>query len=397
MIVTMIGHKGIPSSSGGIERHVEELATELVRFGVRVISFDRAWYVGDTNPVAGIERRWSHGWHTKNLDAITHTFTAILLARRDRPDIIHLHGVGPALLAGFARLVHPRAKIIVTFHCVDRMHAKWGFFAKTMLRIGEWCACRCAHRTIAVSDTIGRYCMSAYDTQTATIPNGVRINPSADASHLADFGLNPQGYFALVARLIPHKNVHVAIEAHSLLAQRRPDLAAKHPLVVIGGSSFTDTYASALRDLANTYPHVKLVGEQRGDALRALQSHAVAHAIVSASEGMSIALLEAMSYRKPLIVSDIPENTDVTSHDALVVRLNDASSLSRAMENMLDMTDAERARMGDALYDRVRTNHHWGSIAEQTFHVYQEILTSTAPALHAADVLNRKTVLTFWL
>ncbi len=397
MIVTMIGHKGIPSSSGGIERHVEELATELVRFGVRVISFDRQWYVGETNPACGIERRWSYGLHTKHLDAITHTFTAIVLARRDHPDIIHLHGVGPALLAGFVRLMHPKAKVIATFHCIDRKHAKWGFFAKAMLRIGEWCACRFAHRTIAVSDEISRYCMNAYDAQTSTVPNGVRTLPIGDASRLNDFGLRPQGYFALVARLIPHKNAHVAIEAHTLLAKRRPELAAAHPLVVIGGSSFTDAYAASLRDLAETCPHVKLVGEQRGDDLRALQAHALAHAVVSTNEGMSIALLEAMSYKKPVIVSDIPENTDITGHDALIVRVNDASSLSRAMENLLDMTESERANMGEALYDRVQAKHRWTAIAEQTFHIYQEVLVSGVSSFHVVDLLSRKSIPTFWL
>lgn len=379
MTVVMIGHKGLPTRSGGIERHVEELSTELACLGVRVISFDRKWYVRDADPVPGILRRWSYGFRTKHLDAITHTLTAILLARRERPDIVHIHGVGPSLLIPLARLVMPRTRIISTFHCMDRAHKKWNRFARTMLRLGEWIACRFAHRTITVSESLASYCLKAYQAQTVVIPNGVRQTREPSSDVISALGLKPNGYFAMVARLIPHKNIHVAIEAHAMLAKRRPDLASSHPLVIVGGGAFTDEYASELRKMASDYPHVFLAGELYGETLNAIQAHALAHLSVSSSEGMSIALLEAMSMRRPLIVSDISENVEVTEHDALVVRVNDASSLSCAMETVLDMTDRERECMGDSLYRRIAVFHDWKNIAEQTRAVYAEALGSPIP------------------
>lgn len=374
MKVIMIGHKGLPAHSGGVERHVEGLSKELVRLGVQVISFDRKWYTKDLNPACGVERRWSYGVHTKNLDAITNTFTAIYFARRENPDVIHIHGVGPSLLIPFARLWVPRAKIVSTFHSMDRNHAKWGVFARLMLWIGERAACLLAHRTIVISENLAKYCLEEYSSQTHVIPNGVAISPLVDASYLSDFQLEAESYFAVIARLLPVKNIHVAIEAHALLATRRPELAKQYPLVIIGDTSFSDEYAERVRTMAKSYPFVRMLGEQSGEKLSSLEKHALAHLSVSSVEGMSISLLEAMAYARPVIISDIQENVQVVRGDALVTRTNDAFSVSIAMENMLDMREDERKAMGDALRSHAVSNHNWNVIARETVGIYREVL-----------------------
>ena len=47
MKIAMIGQKGAPSKFGGIETHVTELATRLVRSGNDVTVYSRPWYVDD--------------------------------------------------------------------------------------------------------------------------------------------------------------------------------------------------------------------------------------------------------------------------------------------------------------------------------------------------------------
>lgn len=374
MIVTMIGHKGVPSRSGGIERHVEELSTALVRFGVRVISFDRAWYVGALPSPLGIERRFSRGMRTKHLDALTHTFTALVLARRDHPDIIHVHGVGPSLLLPIARLLHPRTRLIATFHCVDRKHAKWGLFARLMLRLGEASACVFADRTITVSEALASYCLETYQCQSVSIPNGVRVPSVPDTGTLDAFGVMPKRYFLMATRLVPHKNVHVAIEAYRRLAERHPECAAAHPLIIAGSSAWTDAYVRTLRRQAADAPSVLLVGERLGNELAALQAHATCHLSVASSEGMSLSLLEAAAFGRPVIVSDIPENVEVTGSVMPRVPVGDAETLSDAMECVATLSDAERDEAGARLHARVMERHDWNRIAEQTLNVYRDVL-----------------------
>jgi glycosyltransferase involved in cell wall biosynthesis len=379
MTVTMIGHKGLPAHSGGIERHVEELSTALVRLGVRVISFDREWYVGNAPSPAGVERRFSYGVASKHLDAITNTFSAIVLARREKPDVIHVHGVGPALLLPIARVLHPRARIVATFHCVDRVLPKWGRVAQFFLHLGESFACLFAHRTITVSDALAAYCLDQYGCQVTSIPNGVRIpHAEPDMDILDGFGLMPGRYFFMAARLAPYKNAHIAVEAHALFAKRRPDLAEAYPLVIAGGSSYTDDYVRELRAFASRHTGVHLIGEQYGEDLAALQAFASCHLSLSSSEGMSLSLLEGMAWARPAIVSDIPQNTSVVGPLAVAVPVGDVETLADAMECAALLTDLERNTMGVALRERVRRDHDWNRIAESTLTVYEEVLGEAA-------------------
>jgi glycosyltransferase involved in cell wall biosynthesis len=376
MTIAMIGHKGIPAKSGGVERVVHELASSLASRGHRVISYDRKQYIGSDGPVSGVIRRMSFGIATKHLDAITHTLSAIVIAMREKPDIIHIHGVGPALAAPVARLLHPKARIIVTFHCVDRAHAKWGGFAKAMLRLGELFACVFAHRTITVSDAVASYCLEEYQCQTRVIPNGVRVRSALTTDALAAYGLRPTGYLLMVTRLVGHKNVHVAIEAYRRLRERRPDLVSDIPLVIAGASAETDAYADELHRRAELVPGVHFVGEKHGVELLELQSHAAAHLSIASSEGMSLSLLEAMGAGRPVIVSDLPENTVVTGTDALIVKTNDAEDLADAIIRLLSMDRADRERMARLLRERAVRNHDWNAIAEATECVYREALES---------------------
>jgi glycosyltransferase involved in cell wall biosynthesis len=388
MRVVMLGHKGLPARSGGVERHVQELSLRLARLGVQVTSYDRKWYVlprsrqGGTTPSyeqegAGgrkIRHRWSYGINTKHLDAITHTFTALFLCWRDRPDIIHIHGVGPSLLIPLARLLHPRARIIATFHCVDRLHEKWGIVSRAMLRFGEWMMCRTAHRVIAVSETIGRYCRVTYHTKADVIPNGVTIPRAVSPQLLAAYALTPFQYVLMVTRFVPHKNIHVAIEAYRALNDTHPTLAAAYPLIIAGGSSWTDAYSRSLKDAAKDVPNVRFIGEVYGDALLALQQYAATHLSIASIEGMSIALLEAAACARPVIVSNIPENIEVTQKIAPTVKPGHVTQLIQALIALLHASQEDRDRIGAALRERVRERYDWERIAIKTKSTYEDAI-----------------------
>ena len=188
MRIAMIGQKGIPAIYGGIERHVEELSVELVKQGHDVVVYARTWFTDKKiKNYQGIKIKHTPTLRTKHLDAIIHTFTSTIHALLfQKPDIIHYHGVGPALLAWMPRLLSPKTKVVVTMHCLDRYHQKWGIFARFMLRIGEWAGCAFAHQVISVSKTIQSYCLNEYQKSTTYIANGVRASEHQNYSLIDD-------------------------------------------------------------------------------------------------------------------------------------------------------------------------------------------------------------------
>lgn len=381
MKIAMIGQKGVPARSGGIERHVEELSVELAARGHDVLVFCRSWYVWPIRDYKGVRCVKTLGIATKHLDAITHTFTSILKATREKVDVYHFHGVGPALLSWLPKILRPTAKVVVTFHCIDRHHQKWNLFARLMLNLGERLACVVPDATVSVSKTLETYIRLSYGVDAKYIPNGTQIlMHDADPNLLQSFDLEPNNYLVMCARLVRHKGAHVLIQAWKELKRRNPKLVADKKLAIVGGSAFTDDYVRELQTLAKDERSIVLTGNQTGETLHALFAHAYAAVHPSESEGLPIAVLEAMSYGKCVLSSDIPENLELTKEHGLTFKTGDVKDLARQMTMMLESPDLVKA-VGTEARTHVAKTYDWKDIAETTEYLY-ELLWLEPELLH---------------
>src|SRR5690606_8586736 len=105
-------------------------------------------------------------------EALLHSLVAILKARMQGADVLHIHAVGPAVLTPLARLLAMR--VVVTHHGRDYEREKWGTFAKAMLRLGERFAARYAHGVICVARNDAERLNQRHGPGTAVaIPNGI--------------------------------------------------------------------------------------------------------------------------------------------------------------------------------------------------------------------------------
>jgi glycosyltransferase involved in cell wall biosynthesis len=380
MKIAMLGTKGIPSRFGGIETHVAELATRLVRMGHDVVTYVRPWYVGKHagDRYNGIRLIRVPSWVTKHADAATHTLLSTLHALVfERPDIYHFHGVGPALFAFLPRLFAPRAKTVVTFHCVDRKHAKWGAFARVMLLLGEKAALLFPHETIAVSKTLSTYAKSAWRGTATYIPNGITPRrASLDPVLLDPFGLQPYRYVLMVSRLVPHKGAHTLMAAWEKARDLDPVLMKDMKLAIVGDSAFTDDYVAQLRAHAAMNPSIVMTGYQTGESLEALFMGASFVAHPSQSEGLPIAVLEAMGYGKAVVGSDIPENMELLAESGIPVPVGDTNALAYAILDLV-RDPLQATALGRLSREVVETEYHWDDIAKKTTEVYAE--QKTAP------------------
>jgi glycosyltransferase involved in cell wall biosynthesis len=372
----MIGQKGIPTQFGGIERHVEALAVRLGQMGHEVLVYTRAWYAAPKTKFSkGVRTIATPTIKSKHLDAIVHTFTSTLHAIGAGVDVIHYHGVGPSLLSFIPRIFAPRIKVVSTFHCIDRKHQKWNVLARLMLGMGEKAACLFPHETIVVSKTLQSYCDNRYNRDTNYVPNGI-VEPGRSGTEiLAKFGLKKGGYVAMVSRLVRHKGVHHLISAYQNLQKR--GLTKGKKLVIVGDSAFTDDYVKELRVMAAGNKDILFTGYLKGKALDQMfaGSYAIAHP--SESEGLPIAVLEAMSYGKAVIASDIPENMEVTREHGINFKNKSVADLTRKLRFALANPEIVRTK-GENAHAFVIENYHWDDVAKQVSEIYLKLVPATA-------------------
>lgn len=375
----MIGQKGVPGRFGGIETHVTELATRLRRAGFAVTAYCRSWYMTEkADRFNGVDLITLPSLCTKHLDAISHTLLATLHACFVlRPDVYHFHGVGPSLLAWMPKLFAPHATVVTTFHCIDRHHAKWGPFARFMLGLGERACLAWTDACIAVSKTLAIYAHERYGKSATYIPNGITPRCVAtDDQLLTPFGLRPYGYVAFVARLVPHKGAHTLIAAWKKAMILRPDALRDMKLAIVGGSAFTDSYVKELKTSAAGDASIIFTGYQNGETLEALFSGARFVVHPSIHEGLPISVLEAMSYGKAVIASDIPAHLEVVGEYGLSFVADDVEDLAQKLIAVAcDPMGA--ASLGHAARAYVESAYHWDDIAASTAALYR--VHATAP------------------
>ena len=366
MQIALIGQKGIPAKQGGIERHVEELSIRLAEAGFEVSAYSRPHYAGkNIKTYKDVKLINLPSFNTKTLDAISHTFFATVHALFQNYDVIHYHGVGPSLLSWMPRIFSPNTKVVATFHCLDRKHQKWNWFAKLMLALGERSACQFPHQTITVSKTLKKYCEYRFDKSTSYIPNGVSLNEvESNLDILKEYNLEKDNYIFTASRLVKHKGIHTLIEAYNKIKTTKK-------LVIAGEGANTYDYVKELQQLAIGNKNIIFVGEQISGNLKALFENAYLFVQPSEAEGLSIALLEAIAYGLPVIISDIEENTEVANSLTTCFKNKSDIDLAKKLEYVINNHDLikEDAVLAQKI---VTKEYDWNNITNQTIGLYKQ-------------------------
>lgn len=365
--VMMLGLRGVPNVQGGVEKHVEELARIYVTKGWDVEVIGRRPYLEKKQPYVWQGVRVTPIWAPTSMkfEAIVHTVRGVLRAGFKRPDVLHIHAIGPALAVPLARLLGLRT--VVTHHGFDYNRQKWGRLARTMLKFGEWCGMRFANARIAVSNNIAQTMQQHYHVPLTFIPNGVTLRPACqDKTWLEKHGLISERYIALVARIVPEKRQLDLIEAFAKLSD--PSLK----LALIGSAEYTAEYAGTVRTRADAVPGVVLTGALQGEELSALFSQAALFVLPSSHEGMPIALLEAMGYGLNVLASDITANVEVGLSEESYFPLGNVDALKNALRQKID--NPLTSKQSQEMIDSIARDYSWSGIADRTLEVYKSTL-----------------------
>ncbi|MFH1822313.1 MAG: glycosyltransferase family 4 protein [Patescibacteria group bacterium] len=368
MKIAFIGQKGIPSISGGVEKHVEDLSTSLVKAGHEVLVYTRPNYTSKKlKNFQGVKLISLPSLGTKHLDAISHTILACLdVIFKREVDIIHFHSIGPSSLIWLVKLLKPKTPVIATYHSQCYFHKKWGSFARLYLKLGEFVSLKFADEVISVSESLKNYAEEKYSRVTICIPNGIIMPKNLKADKIKKWGLAKDNYIVAISRLVQHKGIPYLINAYQSLDTNKK-------LVIVGDGAYTNDYVNFLKKLAANNKNIIFTGPQTGNTLKELFSNAYLFVQPSESEGLSIALLEAMSYSRAALISSIPENKEVIKDNNFIFKNKSVISLTYKLKNLLDNEKIVK-QAGAINKANARENYNWLKKVKEIVNVYNQAL-----------------------
>lgn len=366
MKICVIGLRGLPGIMGGVETHCEQLYPRLkaMRPSDEIVVFGRRPYLpGRETLYQGVRIVPLYAARNKYLEAISNALVAVIHARfAVKADIVHIHAIGPALVAPLAKLLG--MKVIVTHHGDDYRRAKWNGIAKAALRAGEYLGMRFADQVIPVSQSVTRRLRSSFPDRAVAlqhIPNGANhgagLAPAAPRQDvLSRHGLADRGYVVCVGRLVPEKCFEDVIAAF----RRAP---GPNRLVIAGGAEPGSPYLARLKAMADD--RVIFAGPLPRHDIATLLAHAALFVLPSSHEGLPIAALEAIAAGAPTLLSDIEPNLDIGLPPRNYFRLHDIGELAAKMQ-----ADPAQYRTGRELLHR----YDWSVISVQTSSVYDRLI-----------------------
>jgi glycosyltransferase involved in cell wall biosynthesis len=368
MKIAFIGQKGVPAQTGGVEKQVEELLLHLVERGHSVYAYTRRGYALVGKEYKGIKLITLPFIKGKNFEAISHTFLAVIDLIFRQVDVIHFQSIGPASLIFILKIFKPRTPIVFTFHCQDYYHKKWGFFARWYLRLGENIGCRLADQTLITSQELTTYTAARYDKNPLYMPTGINQAIEFAAKEIkSNWNLEKDSYIFSASRLVKHKGIHYLIEAFKKTKTEKK-------LVIAGASAHTDDYVAELHKLAEGDDRIIFTGNQSGDVLKELYSNAYLFIQPSEYEGLSVGLLEAMSYGLPCLASNIPANNEALGGLGFSFENKNIDSLHQWLDKILAMDKDSLKESGRLLKARTLKEYSWSKIVDDTLTVYENLI-----------------------
>lgn len=361
----MIGHKRVPSREGGVEIVVEELSTRLVKMGHQVDIYNRKGKnVQDKNADKQNKRIKEYKGtriitiptiNKKGIDALIYSFFASIRALFGKYDVLHYHAEGSCAMLWIPHLF--RKRIVVTIHGLDWQRSKWGGFATKYIKFGEKLATKYADEIIVLSKGVQKYFKDTYNRDTHFIPNGVN-KPTIRKSDIIKkkYGLDENQYILFLARIVPEKGVQYLIDAYK---QINTDVK----LVIAGGASHTNDFLEEIKRKASEDNRIIMTGFVQGEEFEELYSNCLIYCLPSDVEGMPISLLEAMSYGKLCLVSNIEENVQVIENMGVTFEKGNINDLKYNLENILN---SEQEINKEEIKKYILMKYNWDDMVNKT-------------------------------
>lgn len=364
MKIAFIGGRNI-HKLGGIETYMFNLCTKLKEMGHESIVYCES----DKNYEEIVNGFKVIHWKSPKSVYVCKIYLGLkstinALFKQKDVAVFHYNAWPPSLWCWIPRMFGHKA--ILMGHGLEWKRTKYSPKQQKIMRFMECISAKMNNNHIMVSQEQTDWFAMAYNKKCTTIPTAVNLPEELDDTDiLKKYDLDKNRYYLYLGRLVQDKNPDYLIKAFL-----KANTTSK--LVVAGANDSNLEYVDYLHQLAAGDNRIIFTGAVYGLDKETLLRNCKVFCIPSTIEGLAITLLEAMSYSKPIIASDIPANKEGLEDNGIWVRPENEEDLRNAFnyceENMTALkTDAINN------YNRIKEHFTWDRISQMYYNYIKSI------------------------
>lgn len=335
MKIAFIGGRDI-HKLGGIESYMLNLCSELVKLGYTPIVYCES----DHNAEEVVNGFHVIHWKSPRSVYLCKIWLGLkstlhALLKEKNVSVFHYNAWPPSIWCWIPRMMG-RSTILMG-HGLEWKRTKYSPQKQKILRLMERITAHMNNNLVMCSQEQTDYFYKTYHKKCVTIPTAVNMpsNSTINSRILEQYGIHEYKYFLFLGRLVQDKNPDFLIKAFIKA------ILPGFQLVIAGSNDSMPNYVEYLHSLAKNNNNIIFTGAVYNQDKEMLLKSCAFFCIPSTLEGLPITLLEAMSYGKICIASDIPANHEGLGKSGVWCKYEDVDDLKDKMtyvvENYTDL------------------------------------------------------------
>ena len=360
MEIVIIGCRSL-DRVGGIESYMLELCSCLVKKGhvVKLFVGNDCNKIEKINGIDVINIKVPQNKYINKL-IIGYKSTKLAMKLYPNADIYHFNANVAGLFS--VKLLRKHKNVVFQGHGFEWKRAKWNPLIRYCNKKLDNYVLKHNPNILMCSQEQVEYVEKNFKNKNIMFAPGRVCYPPLSPKHDI-FKDNNNGYFLFLGRIVAEKRVDLLLKAYSEIENRiDKDLFIVGP---VEDESIVENYRNDKR--------IKFLGPRMGDEKYSLLQNCFAYVIPSDLEGLSISLLEAMSYGKMCIASDIVANKEALADAGLYFPAGNYIELKK---RLLEIIENERdfALYQQKAKSRIERTFVWDIITEKIISYYEKII-----------------------